>query len=276
MHGLVRRWSVRICAGVLLACLGGQARAAVIYDSGGFELPRFTAGGNLQGQDVVQGPWLKDGGVSTAVVQTTNPAGGTQSVQMTRLANANGDTRWTVTKPITPTASQPIVDIDVDMRLNQATFSGVPPTNTDFGPAFGLEAYDGSKLIGSLTMDATTGDVLYQQTGTGFLTETGTVLSRSAYHHYKLRLNFNTGNYQVFANSLLLRTEPFVDSGVVAFTDGPMSTFAASGTSIATGTGTAFFDNYVLQQTAVPEPTTLTAMLAAAGVLMSRRPARRE
>lgn len=268
-------WVAWACAGALLLCWGDAARAVVIYDSGGFESPRFTAAGNLQGQDAGQGPWLKDPGTGAAVVQTTNPAGGSQSVQMTRAAAATSDTRWAVTKPIVPTASQGVIDIDVDLRVNQATFSGTPPTNTDFGPAFGLEAYDASttpaspKLIGSVTMDATTGDVLYQAAGTGLLTETGTILSRGAYHHYKLRVDFNARKYQVFADSTLLRTESFVDNSAVAFTDGPMSTFAATGTSVTTGTGTAFFDNYTLQQ--IPEPTALASGLGFGGLALLLR-----
>jgi hypothetical protein len=249
--------------------------AAPIYDAGGFESPKFTAGQPLAGQDVLSGPWLKDPGTSTATVSTINAFSGTQDVQVTRVAGGTGDTRWSVTKPQAPAPGFNVFDIDTDIRVEQATFAGVPPTNTDFGPSFGLEAYDASvtplspKLIGSLTIDATTGDVLYQATGSGLLTETGTVVTRGAYHHLKLRVDFGTNKYQAYVDNVLLRTESFVDTGIVAFTDAPISTFAASGTSVTTGTGTAFFDNYSIN--VIPEPTGVSLAGLGLAVLTGRR-----
>jgi len=265
-----------VAAAVAMAVGAPVASAALVYDSGGFEAPKFTAGSNLAGQDVLGGPWLKDPGTSTATISTVNAFTGTQDVQVTRVAGVTGDTRWSVTKPQAPSTGFNVFDVDADVRVEQASFSGLPPGNTDFGPAFGLEAYDASttpltpKLIGSLTIDATTGDVLYQAAGTGALTETGTVVSRGAYHHLKLRVDFNTGKYQAYVDSTLLRTEPFVDLGIVAFTDAPISTFAASATSLNTGTGTAYFDNYSIN--VVPEPTGIALIgLALAGLSGRRR-----
>ena len=263
-----------LCGGfaAVLAAVPAVSSAVVVYDSGGFEPPRFVAGGELQGQDAPpagQGPWVKDSGTSTAVVQNTNPSGGVQSVQVTRVASPTGDTRWAVEKTITPTASQNLIDIDVDMRVNQAAFGG------NFGPAFGIEAYDAAttpnalKLIGSLTVDATTGDVLYQTAGDGFLQDTGTVVSRGTYHHYKLRLDFNSKTYQAFVDNVLVRTEPFVDSTAATFTDAPISTFAVTAQSEATATGSAFFDNYTLQQ--IPEPAGVAMLGVGLAGLMSRR-----
>jgi hypothetical protein len=251
-----------------LAFAAPMASAAVVYDSAGFEAPKFTAGANLQGQDVAAGPWLKDPGTGSATISTVNAFSGTQAVVVTRAPTATGDTRWSVIKPLTPVAGANILDIDVDLRVQQATFGGLPPNNTDFGPAFGIEAYDTSKLIGSVTVDATTGDVLYQETVTGLLLETGTVVSRGAYHHLKLRLDFTSGKYQVYADNALLRTESFVDSGIAGFTDAPISTFAV--TSTAAATSTAYFDNYTINT--IPEPTGAALVgLAVAGLAGRRR-----
>jgi len=260
-----------------VALVTSSASAVVVYDSGGFEAPRFTTGLTLQGQDIApNGPWLKDPGTSSGVVSTTNPQSGSQAVTITRLAQSGADARWAVNKPLIP--SSPflnVVETDVDMRVQQATYSGTPPTNTDFGPAFGLEAYDATvpatpKLIGSLTVDATTGDVLYQQAGTGVLVETGTTVSLGAYHHFKLSVDFGTGKYLSYVDNVLVHTESFVDASAVAFTDASIGTFAASASSNLTATGTSYFDNFTINQ--IPEPSTVGVVgMGLAGLLGRRR-----
>jgi len=258
-----------------VAFMAPVASAAVVYDSSGFESPKFITGA-LANQDVAGGPWLKDGGTGTATVTTSNAFTGTQAVLVTRPAAVTGDTRWAVIKPSIPVSTGfDIFDTDVDIRVEQANFG------PDFGPAFGLEAYDAvttpllPKLIGSLTIDATTGDVLYLTTkqgnpNGGVLTETGVAISRGAYHHLKLRVDFPNGNYQVYVDNALLKTEKFVDSGVKVFSDAPIATFAASATSIANGTGSAYFDNYVIAS--IPEPTGVALIgLALAGFAGRRR-----
>ena len=74
---------------------------AAVYDSGGFESPRFTTG-PLEGQDVL-GPWLETSTVAgVAQVRSEVVASGEQAVRMVRPADANGDTRYGVLKPVTP------------------------------------------------------------------------------------------------------------------------------------------------------------------------------
>ena len=136
-----------------------QAAATPIYDSGGYEAPRFTSG-ELSGQDVIQGPWAKDDGTGVATIQSAVVNGGTQAVQLQRPASANGDTRYGVLKLVSPLPPNQIIQVSWDMRVNQTQVGGV-----QFGPFFGVEGYDAFgaiKLIGSLGVDASTGDVLYQ------------------------------------------------------------------------------------------------------------------
>ena len=88
-----------------------------------------------------------------------------------------------------------------------------------FGPFFGVELYDDSSgiigLSGSLGVDATTGDVLFQEATTGFLTETGSTVTFAAWNNFEIRLNFTTRQYSVFLNNTFLRTEGFVDQANV-------------------------------------------------------------
>ena len=139
---LPRSWGIVVAFVATLLATVSLSPSAIVYDSGGFDAPRFVSGMALQGQDsppTGEGPWQKDGGTSTATVQTAIVATGLQAVQMIRAANNSGDTRWSVLEPLTPTAVDNVVRIDVDMRVEQSTFAPF-----DFGPAFGIEAYDAS------------------------------------------------------------------------------------------------------------------------------------
>lgn len=241
---------------VLLSAGIANSTATVIYDSGGFESPRFLASQSLAGQDptpppVGYGPWHQDTGASTAVVQTDVPNGGLQSVKITRVAGSAGDTRWGVNVPITPSVASNVVAIDFDMSV---TIS--PGTNwggPDLGPLFGVECYDSSsgapKLIGSVFLDAYAGDVVYQQATNGALQASATFIPRNEYHHYTLAANFATKTCSIYVDGNLVHTEGFVDPTAVAFSDAPMTTLAATPESVATAAGTAYFDNYTISAT---------------------------
>src|SRR5688500_1047933 len=199
-----RRPSILIMACVL-ACAAGVARAEDddIVNAAGCEPPfsTVTAGGALEGQInpagegqvLPPGQWQRTpGGTSTAVVQSAvfAPGGGTQAVRVNRAAN--NDVRWAVQvdhlgypdypSPFPPEPAQPIISISWDMRVEQT----VGQVNT-FGPFFGVEAYDDSGvigLLGSLGVDATTGDVLFQAAGSGVLTESGSVVAFGAWNTF--------------------------------------------------------------------------------------------
>lgn len=244
----------------LLLSSGALAQAS-IYDSGGFEA--FTNNQDLTGQDPLNGPWQKSGvNTSTATVQSAVTQSGFRAVQMVRAANANGDARWGVVKPIANVTAS--ITVDWDMNVTQ---SSVPVGS--FGPFFGAEGYDsldngaaGPLLAGSFGVDAQTGELLYQQSGSGFLVAVSNVtVPFGQWNHYRLSLDYSNSKYSIYYNGALEATEPFVDPNVVDFTDAPISTLAAGGDagSIAAG-GTAYFDNYVINQ-AVPEPTLVGAGL---------------
>ena len=241
----------------LVVVAGGMsANAATIYDSGGFESPKFVDKQSLKGSDPVPppvgyGPWKQDAGTSTAVVQTAFPNGGVQSIKVTRVAASTGDTRWGINVPITPTAASNVVTIDFD--LNATISAGTNWNGPDLGPLFGVECYDASsgtpKLIGSLFLDAYAGDVVYQQATNGILQNSGTFIPRNQYHHYTLSANFSHKTYSIFVDGNLIHTEGFVDASATNFTDAPITTLAATSNSVATATGTAYFDNYTISAT---------------------------
>jgi hypothetical protein len=219
---------------------------AAVFDSGGFESPRYTTG-PLETQDPL-GPWQEDNATAgIARVQTDVVASGQQAVRLARPAAYDGDTRYGVVKPVVPNGVLSIIRVSWDMNVPQNNQAGVP-----FGPFFGVEAYDASltpthpQLAGSLGVDATTGDVLYQDGTTGFLTETGFNVRLGEWNHFTLELNYNTRQYTVFVNGDDKATTGFVDDAVVGFTDAPLAALAATADSLGTATGNAYFDNYVI------------------------------
>lgn len=242
-----------------------SASAVVVYDSNGYEPTRFIAG-ELAGQDV-QGPWLKDTGTGVAIVQSAITQSGSQAVQFTRPAAATGDTRYGVLEPLTPTGVLKVVRVIFDMRVTQTQIAGV-----DFGPFFGVEGYDGfnddPKLIGSIGVDATTGEVLFQD-DQGFFTPTGDIATFGVFNNFVLELDYNTQLYRGYFNGTEVAESPFVDAGIVGFTDAPLAALAATFDSIATATGTAYFDNYSIE--IVPEPTALGLIGLGSLALLRRR-----
>jgi hypothetical protein len=234
-----RRVQLLATAAALLAAIQnsqGAAAANPIVNSGGFE--SYTLG-PLQGQ---QG-WLMSGaGGSSATVQSTVVQAGTKAVQVQRAANS--DSRWGV--PVTGYPTHRYIGIDWDMRV---TPTGAPAGT--FGPFFGVEAYDATPtigLLGSLGVDATTGDILYQPHETGALTETGSQAVFNTWNNFRILLDFTQHQYRVFANGTLLATSGFVDHSVSQplndFTDADLAALAAGPGASASQTGTAYFDNF--------------------------------
>jgi hypothetical protein len=280
------------------------ATDADIVNAGGFEphaVPNgfsttFLGTGQLEGQVnppgfaqvVSPGQWLKTtGGSSTAVVQSTvfAPGGGTQAVKVDRAAGSFD--RWAVPvnnqgypdypNPAPPEPQQPIISVCWDMLV-----TGTGAANA-FGPFFGVETNDDDGnpvgLLGSLGVDATTGDVLYQAANTGFLTEAGSVVPFGTWHNYAMELDYSSHTYSFYLDGALLGTEGFVDQnnipgGLDQFSDADIAALAAGGDPASLAlTGTAYFDNFkVMEGRCIPEPTTwVLGMLSAASVASLRR-----
>jgi hypothetical protein len=215
------------------------ASAAGTIISTGFESPYSP--GPLEGQF----GWVAAGsGSSSATVQNSVRHSGTQAVQVVR--SANSDRRWAVLHSGLPTRS--LVAIDWDMLVSQT------PNSSSFGPFFGMEAYDDSGatlgLIGSLGVDATTGDVLYQIQDTAVLTETGENVVFNQWHHFRLLLDFSTDTYRAYFDGDLVATTGFADRhlNLNDFTDADISAIAAAGDPAGlAAASSAVFDNLVIR-----------------------------
>jgi PEP-CTERM motif len=284
---------------IIVSCVAGTAIADDddIVNANGFELPFttvFLGTGQLEGQVnpagegqvLPPGQWQRTpGGTSTAVVQSAvfAPGGGTQAVQVNRAAN--NDVRWAVQvdhlgypdypNPFPPEPAQPCLCINWDMRVQQT--QGAAGT---FGPFFGVEAYDdatGIGLLGSLGVDATTGDVLYQATGTGALTETGSVVGFGQWNRFQIKLDYSTNQYTIYRNFASLGTFGFVDgAGLDQFSDADISALGAAGDPGSQAlTGTAYFDNFLVREGACPIPEPATIALIGFGLAGASLGARR-
>jgi hypothetical protein len=292
-----RRLFVPLTLITLLTTFAGTALADDddIVNAGGFELPFTTVFGGTgqlegqvnpagEGQILPPGQWQRTpGGTSTAVVQSTvfAPGGGTQAVRVDRAAN--NDVRWAVQvdslgypdypNPSPPEPAQPCICINWDMRVQQT--QGAAGT---FGPFFGVEAYDDAGaigLLGSLGVDATTGDILYQATGSGALTETGSVVNFGEWNRFQIKLDYSTDQYSIFRNFAMLGTFGFVDGNLDQFSDADISALAAGTGASGALTGTAYYDNFLVREGACPIPEPATFALIGFGLAGASLAARR-
>jgi hypothetical protein len=223
----------------------GSASAQTVYDSAGFEAPRFNLG-ELEGQDAANGPWFSDAVTSTGVVTNTVASDGSQSVRLDRAPN--DDSRWLISKPIVGLRDLLVIEADI-----RTAFSDV--SENAYGPIFAIEAYDAFnnvgteiKLAGMVGMDAATGELLYQEEGTGYLAPTGDILDADTWYNLRLELDYGTDTYSIFLDGVRKATVGFVDPGIDDFTDADLSAIAGAGDAESlAATGTGWFDNFSIK-----------------------------
>lgn len=277
------------------AALGASfAHAGVLYDSGGFEAPRFspafvnpldlTVVGNLRGQDAAVDVWRESstdpaaltptgGGAATgtAVIETpTAPTGGS-GLQDVKVTRTTFDNRFAPIVTYTQNATNPIVKIDWSMNVSA---SGGDPNK--FGPFFGIEAYDTStRRIGGLGVDSTTGELLYEGAGQFNITPADDTVTFGQYNNFEMLLDYSvTGptahTYSISLNgNTLVSGISFLTAGVTGLSDADISALPADAAAF-NNSGTAFFDNYIITSE-LPEPTAIALLGLGAAALIRRK-----
>ena len=236
-----RSWMARAFGASLASTLAVSVANAgpALVDTQGFESPPFTVGAPLEGQ---QGWLVAGGGASSAVVQAGAGDDGSNALQVNRTSSS--DKFWA--DPLDTPPSGRFVTIDWDMRvLATGAASG-------FGPFFGVNVFDdtnGIALVASLGVDATTLDVLVQQTDSGVLVETGQSVLSGEWRRYRIVLDFADDTYEAYLGDTLLTSAGFVDRsfGIDRLTDADIVAFAAGDGVSQSLAGTAYFDNFLVR-----------------------------
>ena len=263
--------------GLALVLAAGATQSAcaaggVIYDSNGFEPTRFTTG-SLTGAD--GGIWIESGGPGgTALIESAVKLNGAQAVQLNRTSDftGGGDKRYWPDIP-TPTLTAPVVVVKWDMNVTANTTAGVAT-----GPFFGIDAYaPGFNQIAGAGVDSTTGEVLFEDPAFngGFNNTTNDVkVTLGAWHHYELLIDFSRQVTTVTVDGTPVQTVTgFLTPSATQFQDADLAALATD-VEPPSQLGTAYFDNYSVINTTVPEPTAILTVGSAMALAFPRRPRR--
>ena len=255
------------CKRVLLSCLllQGAFGAPSVFGAGApldtFGFEGYTPG-SLVGQPAApSSPYVWNGNevdengsptstniANGATIQSTVVYPGSSKALRVNRAPAVHN-RWAVPFGNTPVVmpSHRFVLVDWDMNV---VGTGADDAS---GPFFGVEAYDDQGvfgLLGSLGVDATSSEVIYQLQDTAFFENTGATINFDVWNHFGMVFDFTAHEYAVYMNGTRLKTTGFVDRGLShtaldRLTDADISALGAYGMGPSlTITGTAYFDNF--------------------------------
>lgn len=236
-------------AAILLSLVSPQARAVVLTTAGfeatGVAETEFVVGAFPQQGWVYDTPQNPPPVVSTASIVTDMVplGGGLQSLRVDRAPGSNR--RWTMPVEGQPTGRHIVISWDMAVEVTHDPEA--------LGPFFGVEAYDGEgdlALFGSFGVDGSTGEVLFQEAGSGIIVATFETVESLEWNHFDMVLDMEDREYRIYFNQTLLETIGFVDESLnpTQFTDADIATFtAAPGAASEAATGTAWFDNFVIR-----------------------------
>jgi hypothetical protein len=289
IHKIIRRAAVMAAAALFAGSFSAQsARATVIFDSQGFE----AAAGYTVGSNVFNQP---SAGLAFGSLGTNSTSGTTHSqvAGSNAFAGSNAaQVNWTTADGFigyspffTSPGSNPVATdgplVTVTTEFKWETPVGVP--NGGDGPFMGIKAFGNNGAggaIGGLGVDSATGELVRFDPINGFQTFTDdATLAVNTYALLTLQLNFTAHTYTETVSG------PVSDTFSGSFPNSITSFYAAYMEGESTeGTGpnqtgdptsaTAFFDNYQINDAAVPEPGSL-ALLGLSGMALLGRRTRR-
>jgi len=288
IHKTIRRAAVLAAAALVAGSLSAQsARATVIFNSNGFETANgYTVGSNLFNQPS-SGPAFgslgtnSTSGTTHSQVVASNAFAGTNAAQL-NWTTADGIIGYSpfFTAPGNDPVSVngPLVTITSEFKYNAPV--GVP--NGGDGPFMGLKAFgnNGAVLLGGVGVDLTTGELVRLDPSAGFQTFTDdATLAVNTYALLSVQLNFNTHTYVESVSGPVSDSFSGSFSGTATsfyagYLDGESTNGSGPNQTGDPTSGTGFYDNYQITDSAVPEPGSL-ALLGLSGIGMLARRSRR-
>lgn len=277
--------SIAGVAALMVPFLGPAARADLLFSTG-FEAPEYTAGSPLAGTN----GWTAPGFLSpnAAMITTTAPASGLQSVQVNgadlvhddALDGSGYDAIGSYRQPVDHDAiasGLPIVRVQADVRLDGPQTDQTPDRVTgDFVSAnVALVTEDGE--LGTLFLSADGHVYAY---GADPATDNylfGVSVALGSYYTLAVEANFLSRTLLYYLDGALLGTSSFADpalgctSNVV--TRGSLVVYSNEPNAAVPQTRdqyTAYFDNFSVTATAVPEPSSLALAVVGLGVAACR------
>ncbi|HVU65278.1 MAG TPA: hypothetical protein VHC70_14950 [Phycisphaerales bacterium] len=253
-----------------LMTIAGQASAAVIYDSHGFEAPTFAAG-TIEGQD----GWFVDPALHTQhqVVGPTlvganmvNPAGGSQMVQISQTTAS----RFSFPDITAGVAGRPVgdnwvinnFDIFAPSGQTSAGFFGVLAYNSSFNTLAGvrLRASDGLVVV-TIDPDGAGSTFAFGNYSIGLNAPLGTWVNLG------IAINVATNDVAILSGTSVL----LAGTTQVAGANATLSDFDLYSPGDATLTNSMFIDNYIVTtDTTAPAPGA-AGLLGLAGLVATRR-----
>jgi hypothetical protein len=286
--------SLAIGLGIALFAVGPASAQVTIYNSNSFENPPFTTGaiasywiGGTGGQqgwqttDLSQTPPLP-GSNGAGQIQTGTVFAGTQSFEVigTRLQNDttfSANTFWF--RSATPaTAFNPVANSTPFVTISTKQYvSGTPPVATSDMPFVGvyMEGFtsNGTQQTVTSVLRNINGGITVLGSGTQTFATADNIWSPNVYHDLQVSLNFTPGANQGLTVSLdgVVQTFgtagtllPFRNTGTVSIAEYGFE--AVYNTQAGITSNNAFFDNYAITASPVPEPSSILLVCAGAAV----------